>query len=102
MQFLSLTHCSLLAFPSNYSFWILNSVGRVSSIGTLNQILKVFAFPPLTVTYFKYKVNFCLTLDVLKCSCAVYEPQMYGFFSVLKYKLYVTCLAPLKTVLNVE
>lgn len=74
----------------------------MTSIGTLKQILKVFAFPPLTVTYFKYKVNFCLTLDVLKCSCAVYEPQMYGFFSVLKYKLYVTRLAPLKIVLNVE
>lgn len=54
------------------------------------------------VTYFKYKVKFCLTVDVLKCSCAVYESQMYGFFSVLKYKLYVTCLAPLKIVLNVE
>lgn len=102
MQILPLTHCSLLAFPSNYSFWIFNFVSRVSSIGTLNQILKVFAFPPCTVTYFKYKVNFCLTLDVLKCSCAVYGPQMYGFFSVLKYKLYVTCLAPLEIVLNVE
>lgn len=84
MQFLPLTHWSLLAFPSNYSFWIINFVSRVSSVGTLNQILKVFAFPPLTVTYFKYKVNFCLTLDVLKCSCAVYEPQIVWFLFCIK------------------
>lgn len=70
---------SVLAFPSNYSFWILNFVSRVSSIGTLNQILKVFAFPPLMVTYFKYKVNFSLTLDVLKCSlCCVWTPDVWS------------------------
>lgn len=32
----------------------------------------------------------------------MYELQLYGFFSVLKYKLHVACLALLKIVLNME
>lgn len=58
----------------------------MSSIGTLNQIEKVCICFSSSLGHllFRYKVKFCLILDILSVTCGVCELQMYGFFSVIK------------------